>query len=659
MMPDSPLPSNEEAQKLAQAGVITTSQLKDIQYANTLPDSQRQVYGATLDLSQQAAPVAPTVSNEGPGLLPDLVAMGKTQGSPETVTANQLISDLNAGKINVQDYATKMAAIDQSKVSANQVANVTGPQAQNGFNTPTAQPAPEQRSGPISATTDQVKAALSNQASQASVSPSTNLPVATMSGTGGGVSTAPHKQSIESELLGNIDNAHNIGLQAFGRQQDAIGRAADIQSKGSLQQAAIINQGVQADQDYEREQREDLSIANQKAQQTYAEIRKEIDVAKATEVDPQHWFKQRGIAGTIGAAIAVGLGALGVGMSSMYGKGTTQNYALQMISKSIDDDVESQSKNIEQKWKGITAKMDVANKEFVVDQAVRAEKERLRASAWMRVGQQVDSVQKSTDSELVGANADKLKAGIDLQIADSQDKYGKQIYDVKSLQRSQAQAAAAAAAGPYKRYQEYVQQSLTARNEASKAGNDPNSISIMPYSQFARTMGGMGDVSAGPTGSKLTYDGIEQVPKHDRERAVIGDDGKVHMALNERSAKDYQEYSSVKGTVQQQISVMKNAVKNGDPARYEAARGILLETMPKMLGYNRGPSQAQVKETFGPESIPHYVHWYSPSLSSRANEKVANLDETIQGIDKAMNTNTFGGQAKEQSQAAPPNPKAW
>lgn len=89
--------------------------------------------------------------------------------------------------------------------------------------------------------------------------------------------------------------------------------------------------------------------------------RSAIDRANALTLDPEGWYHDRGVIGTLGAAIAIGLGSLG---SSITGG---ENSALQIITSSIDRDLEAQRQAIDSAYRGADAEagiLDMLSQEF-------------------------------------------------------------------------------------------------------------------------------------------------------------------------------------------------------------------------------------------------------------------------------------------------------
>jgi hypothetical protein len=128
-------------------------------------------------------------------------------------------------------------------------------------------------------------------------------------------------------------------------------------------------------------------------------------------------------------------------------------------------------------------------------------------------------------------------------------------------------------------------------------------------------------------------------------------DGKPAQAINEQAAKDWHDYQRISPEAHRLYGVLQSALKNGDPAAYDAAKGKLIEVLPALYGYARGPSVSQVEHTFGPDVIPDYPHWYSPTLSSRVDTKIDDLGKTLSTLDSSMRTDTFGEAPKAKDGA--------
>jgi hypothetical protein len=96
----------------------------------------------------------------------------------------------------------------------------------------------------------------------------------------------------------------------------------------------------------------------------HQEVLKTAAQARAMHVDPQHWFKEKGTAGSILAALAMGAGAFAANMPHSGGK----NVAQDILNQAIDRDARAQEKDIEQAWKDVDFQGHEADKAFAADQ---------------------------------------------------------------------------------------------------------------------------------------------------------------------------------------------------------------------------------------------------------------------------------------------------
>lgn len=89
--------------------------------------------------------------------------------------------------------------------------------------------------------------------------------------------------------------------------------------------------------------------------------RRAVDNARSMTIDPEGWYHDRGVGGTITAALAIGMGAFGSGLTG------GSNQALDIINDSIDRDLEAQAQAIDSAWRGADAEgnlLDLLSQEF-------------------------------------------------------------------------------------------------------------------------------------------------------------------------------------------------------------------------------------------------------------------------------------------------------
>lgn len=139
---------------------------------------------------------------------------------------------------------------------------------------------------------------------------------------------------------------------SFGGMEDALLRSAGLQAQSARGIMQAQQQAARQEQEAIKAQQQALSAfqaEQQKAQQDYdVKVKPELD--KLTRLSEQiastpveSYWARRSTPQKIGAAIAVGLGALGASLAR------GPNYALDIINKAVDDDLKIQQANIDNK----------------------------------------------------------------------------------------------------------------------------------------------------------------------------------------------------------------------------------------------------------------------------------------------------------------------
>lgn len=121
------------------------------------------------------------------------------------------------------------------------------------------------------------------------------------------------------------------------------------------------------------------------------------------------------------------------------------------------------------------------------------------------------------------------------------------------------------------------------------------------------------------------------------------------QAVNKEAADKFMTYQEAAPAVDQLYKQLKDAADKGEGDKYDAARAQLIEILPKYYGFNRGPSVAQVKDTFG-DAIPGYFT-YQLTSKERTVNKLDILKNTLDQQKQAMEQQTFS--TSTQSPAAP------
>ena len=177
--------------------------------------------------------------------------------------------------------------------------------------------------------------------------------------------------------------------------EDAIAAEADAKrlravAEGSVAAAAATNAQRQAEEDIKRigEDQARRAQVDARMKQLHTEQDSAIAQFKSGAIDPDRYFKQKGMGARIVAAIAVALGAFGAALTN------GQNYALQILQSNIDRDIEAQRAELD-KAKTVA---DLTGNQLAELTAAYGSPEAAEASIreryWAAVGAQGDALMK-------------------------------------------------------------------------------------------------------------------------------------------------------------------------------------------------------------------------------------------------------------------------
>jgi hypothetical protein len=100
------------------------------------------------------------------------------------------------------------------------------------------------------------------------------------------------------------------------------------------------------------------------------------------------------------------------------------------------------------------------------------------------------------------------------------------------------------------------------------------------------------------TGKQLKPEERQKIAEEARKRTVVVD-GAPRLAVSDEAAKQFAVVQSELPNAEKAYKKLTDAFNSGDKGAYDAARKYLIETMPKLYGFTRGPSAAQAGETAG------------------------------------------------------------
>lgn len=171
-------------------------------------------------------------------------------------------------------------------------------------------------------------------------------------GTGGGVRTSTQRTSVDPEAA---DEVRELGISAdVAREDAAMAVEEGAAAEAKLQQQRAEHAAFQATNLDEQVRRQQADAADYQRRQEHETTKlKSLQAEADTKIDPKRWWREKSTGENILAALAMGLGAAGSALTG------TPNFALQIIDKAIERDIDSQLANREGKYKQVAAQQDV------------------------------------------------------------------------------------------------------------------------------------------------------------------------------------------------------------------------------------------------------------------------------------------------------------
>jgi hypothetical protein len=416
---------------------------------------------------------------------------------------------------------------------------------------------------------------------------------------------------------------------AQGRQIRGYGDAADLERELGIDQA-LKAQGMsdtyaahasRLEQQAEDQQRIDAIAAEKHdafmaRQETLAN-----DLAKQ-QIDPGRLIRDA----DLGTQVTMGLGAA---IGGAFGNG--HNSYLDRLDKLIDRDISAQIQDIDSKKASYSARSTLFG-QMMQETGDR----RLAAMTTRKLTYDAMQQKVLSDGERLGIPIVKDQAAIMAQTFAQKSADLQAQIAAAALQQAKAAAAAAVAA------------QRAAEERAYQKLKDAEHLKLEYY--------------------KVNNAGKASGDKDASERRVVID-GQDALATNKKAAEDWGNYTHGRAVVADMLAKLKAAREAGNVGEYDAARGLLIEEVPKLLGYARGPSMGQIKETLGPEVVPKYNHWYNHASGpigysveqGRSAEKLRVLEDLLATSDRAVREQTFGakiGAAPAAPRFTPDAPKA-
>jgi hypothetical protein len=465
----------------------------------------------------------------------------------------------------------------------------------------------------------------------------------------------PDQVPATSPLSTSEFNKQQIGSAEERKYLTA--QQAEITARGGEKEADIHDRAAAEDLQRQTEARAALQKAMADADARDAALRKQIQQAAAEKpLTASDAWNQRSTGSKIMAGIGIILGGMGGGLAR-----TGRNPAMDVINNAINSDVDASREHIANNWKAISEQHGLDDTAFNREMHRQVWENNYRTGSLERVKMELASNAARTTSAATRQNA---LLGIQ-DLTDAQAKIRNHMY-VLGQQASMANQARIRKLLDEKNkdIMELVKEKGVSPDEAVRFVEDQDKYHELKFLGFNQAgaqlpllrtqaaveiekLKGYGyspedaanKVLSNPTYAPLTKVRGPIVPegpkpggetdeqKNNRtvyvDQPVMGPSGKPLLgatgqpvtakqpvlAPNKESADAFHNYDESAPVVAKLYKDMRDAWERGDPGGYANARGNLIEVLPKYYGFNRGPSVAQVKDTFG-EAIPDYAHWY-------------------------------------------------
>lgn len=346
-----------------------------------------------------------------------------------------------------------------------------------------------------------------------------------------GASLATTGVATSGVNTGNQLSPERLGLKLDNEVRDTKKGLLDQETGINTQNKYLAQVGLEAankavsvrDANFQLDNmKEDLSKyqANQATQERKRLLEQEAEEVRTAKVDPNHWFKDRGTAGSILAAISMAAGAFAAAMPHA---GSNQNFALNIINDSISRDVEAQKENIALKWKHLNYQGEQDEKEYVRSNYFINKMNEAKYKDFDHAGYLINEMKQNTNDQITIQNLDKLQLGIQGKKADLDKEGNDQMINVLKYERSQRGTDPNSAANLEKDWHKYVTE---AQIEQAKNPKAPGPISKEEWFKIHRS-GGSSNGASGPKLDAKEQDAVNSVDEFtkaaDRAQEILRD----------------------------------------------------------------------------------------------------------------------------------------
>jgi len=164
-----------------------------------------------------------------------------------------------------------------------------------------------------------------------------------------------------------------------------------------------------------------------------------ISDLQTAKIDPTRFYRHpdgtANLPKSIGAAIAIGLGALGSILPAQYGGTGGPNVALQIIDKAIDRDIQAQRDDIANKRAGVGLQMNALAQVQQMYEGERKQEAALKALMYESAKLQLQNIAFANPDQRVQLKYKELETNLNAKIQDSFDTLNVESYKEELARR--------------------------------------------------------------------------------------------------------------------------------------------------------------------------------------------------------------------------------
>lgn len=158
---------------------------------------------------------------------------------------------------------------------------------------------------------------------------------------------APGWQDLTRDVRSTSKNLSPEYFKQLKQSQDSFNRVIDLHTEAAQEENQILGTQAKADLVQAQADQQEQARLDQQAEarynSAYTSQMQAADDVRASKIDPNHYWAERGTANQIGSALAIGLGAFGAAMNH------GPNYAMQIIDNAINRDMMGQEAEMKKK----------------------------------------------------------------------------------------------------------------------------------------------------------------------------------------------------------------------------------------------------------------------------------------------------------------------